>query len=378
MVTASSAVSQLIIFSDAYILEPNVQADGAKDVALFSVFDGHGGKEVALFCKEYFTAQLLRMESFKNEDFEQALMETFFFIDEMLIDPQYTSVLQAYKEQEKHSNDGGGEEEQAGAQGESAGESGSDEVATIGEAQNREREQLEKDVKSKLEQAEVKGSLSRSEALELMMKMLQLKKIDSNEVCDLPTVAGCTAIVALRVENMLYVANAGDSRAVICQDGNAVALSDDHKPLNTEERTRIEAAGGYVTAVGRINGSLNLSRSIGDLKFKGNKELDPSKQIITAKPDVTTVELSSQHEFLVVACDGVWDIMSNQAIVDFVKKQLSEGITKVSEIIENVFEHCIADDPRIAEGLGGDNMTCIIVFFKPLSELAAAYSESKS
>ena len=344
------------------------------------VIDVCSGREVALFCKEYFTNELLRNESFKNKDFEQALVDTFYFMDTMLIDPQYANILQAYKESEKtEDNAGEGETTQteSGDANQAESSSSSSETA-VASGQNREREELENAVKSKLEQAEVKGSLSRNEALDLMMKMLHLKKLDSNEVCDLPTVAGCTAIVALRVENKLYVANAGDSRAVISRGGTAMALSDDHKPLNTEERTRIEAAGGYVTNVGRINGSLNLSRSIGDLKFKGNKELDASKQIITAKPDVTTIQLTLEHEFLVVACDGVWDIMSNQEIVDFVREQLVGGVTKVSQIIENIFEHCIADDPRESEGLGGDNMTCILVFFKSPAELAALYNGSKS
>ena len=75
--------------------------------------------------------------------------------------------------------------------------------------------------------------------------------------------SGCTAVVALLRKDELVVANAGDSRCVLCRDGRAIDLSVDHKPEDDDERKRIEAAGGKVTADGRVNGGLNLSRAIG-------------------------------------------------------------------------------------------------------------------
>lgn len=92
--------------------------------------------------------------------------------------------------------------------------------------------------------------------------------------------AGCTAIVALKHGMKLYVANAGDSRAVLCRgDGSAFALSDDHKPLQERELARIMSAGGFVTKEGRINGNLNLSRSLGDLKYKQSESLGKESQV---------------------------------------------------------------------------------------------------
>jgi hypothetical protein len=92
--------------------------------------------------------------------------------------------------------------------------------------------------------------------------------------------AGCTAIVVLKHGMKLYVANAGDSRAVLCRgDGAAYALSDDHKPLQERELTRIMSAGGFVTKEGRINGNLNLSRSLGDLKYKQGEALGKENQV---------------------------------------------------------------------------------------------------
>lgn len=78
------------------------------------------------------------------------------------------------------------------------------------------------------------------------------------------TTAGCTANVALIHKDTLYVANCGDSRSIIYKNGRVVKMSIDHKPDQDRERARVKAAGGFVSADGRINGNLNLSRSLGD------------------------------------------------------------------------------------------------------------------
>ena len=79
--------------------------------------------------------------------------------------------------------------------------------------------------------------------------------------------AGCTAVVAVVRGKDLYVANAGDSRCVLCHGELTKALTRDHKPTNPEEEKRINEAGGFVTE-GRVNGCLNLSRAIGDMNYK--------------------------------------------------------------------------------------------------------------
>lgn len=87
---------------------------------------------------------------------------------------------------------------------------------------------------------------------------------------------GCTANCVLLVNDIIYCANAGDSRAVICNDGIAENLSEDHKPDNKQEKDRIYKAGSTVTE-GRVDGNLNLSRSIGDLKHKQVPGLSPAE-----------------------------------------------------------------------------------------------------
>eukprot|EP01038_Epipyxis_sp_PR26KG_P006378 gene6378-8786_t len=173
--------------------------------------------------------------------------------------------------------------------------------------------------------------------------------------------AGCTAIVAMLVGKTLYIANAGDSRGVLCrQDYSAYQLSYDHKPQETRELKRITDAGGFVNQVGRINGNLNLSRSLGDLKYKQLTHLPREQQIITAEPDITTVTIEEGDRFFLLACDGVWDCMTCPQICDFVSERLDEGMT-IPQIIDDIFHKCVSADPRRSAGIGGDNMTCLIV-----------------
>lgn len=110
------------------------------------------------------------------------------------------------------------------------------------------------------------------------------------KICNLPDYpihAGATAIVVVLTGRILTVANAGDSRAVLCRaGGKAEALSFDHKPQQQDESSRITKAGGFVNQFGRVNGNLNLSRSIGDLKYKQVPGISPAEQIITAEPDI--------------------------------------------------------------------------------------------
>lgn len=184
--------------------------------------------------------------------------------------------------------------------------------------------------------------------------------------------AGCTAVVALVRGRKLFVANAGDSRAVLCRRGEAVALSVDHKPSTAEERARIQAAGGFVSDVGgitRVNGNLNLSRAIGDLRYKANASLLAKDQIISAEPDVRVVELCEDDAFAVLACDGIWDVMDNQTVVGFVSERLRKGLAP-ADAAAQLLDACMAADPREARGIGCDNMTASVIVFKhPLTSL---------
>ncbi|OOQ84019.1 Protein phosphatase 2C 2 [Penicillium brasilianum] len=171
-------------------------------------------------------------------------------------------------------------------------------------------------------------------------------------------VSGCTASTAIISKHKIWVANAGDSRSVLGVKGRAKPLSFDHKPQNEGEKARISAAGGFVD-FGRVNGNLALSRAIGDFEFKKSPELSPEQQIVTAYPDVTVHELTDDDEFLVIACDGIWDCQSSQAVVEFVRRGIAAK-QDLYRICENMMDNCLASNSETG-GVGCDNMTMTVI-----------------
>jgi serine/threonine protein phosphatase PrpC len=179
-----------------------------------------------------------------------------------------------------------------------------------------------------------------------------------------PVHAGATAIVAVLTGKILTVANAGDSRAVLCRaNGVVLPLSYDHKPQQDREMTRITRSGGFVNHFGRVNGNLNLSRSIGDLKYKQVPGIPPADQMITAEPDVIQVALQDDDEFIILGCDGIWDCLSNEDAVDYVRQRINTRTP--TEIGSEMLDQIISTDPRVSQGIGGDNMTVMIVDLQP-------------
>ena len=164
----------------------------------------------------------------------------------------------------------------------------------------------------------------------------------------------------------LVVANAGDSRCVLSRGGRAVALTQDHKPMDPEEFARITKAGGFV-ADGRVNGSLNLSRALGDLEYKQSKELPPEEQAVTANPEVRREKLQPEDEFILLACDGIWDVLTNQEAVEFARERLLAGQTPRA-VCEAACDRCLALDTGGC-GKGCDNMSIVIAVLKD-SQLA--------
>jgi len=183
---------------------------------------------------------------------------------------------------------------------------------------------------------------------------------DSKNDYQTESFAGCTACVSLLVGDKIYVANAGDSRCVLSSKGQAIALSEDHKPELDKEKERIQKAGGYILD-GRINGNLNLSRAIGDLEYKKNTDLKPGEQLISVVPDITERKLTADDEFLVIGCDGIWECLTNQQIVEFLRERLDENKSP-AKAVEELLDNIVA--PDTSTGVGCDNMTCILVLLK--------------
>ncbi|XP_078444985.1 putative protein phosphatase 2C 9 [Wolffia australiana] len=127
---------------------------------------------------------------------------------------------------------------------------------------------------------------------------------------------GSTAVVAVVTAERVVVSNCGDSRAVLCRRGGFVALSEDHKPDRPDEQRRIEAAGGRVIYWdgARVLGVLAMSRAIGDSYLK---------PYVVAEPEVTVTERGEEDECLILASDGLWDVVSNETACDVVRRCLN-------------------------------------------------------
>jgi protein phosphatase 1G len=321
--------------------------DSWDGVSLFAVYDGHGGKEVAHFCEQFFPPALRKNSA---EDMHLALTRSFHRMDEMLREPEGQRAFLALKKA-----DGDDDEH----------------------AKPRQVKMLANSIRTNLAEAREKGSLSREEAHQVMMKMVFLKRLEAQPQVEAHALAdnvGCTANVVLMTRDKILCANCGDSRAVLCRAGRALELSHDHKPNHEIEKRRIEKAGGYVEAITggprahyRVNGNLNLSRALGDLEYKKRYDLGPEAQIISGTPDIIEKDLCDQDEFVVVACDGVWDVMTNQEVVDFVRSRLptmNASRKQLSDIVEELLDKCMSPDPKETQGLGCDNMTCVVVEIK--------------
>ncbi|XP_050416346.1 probable protein phosphatase 2C T23F11.1 [Patella vulgata] len=172
--------------------------------------------------------------------------------------------------------------------------------------------------------------------------------------------AGTTAVIVLLKNRKLYCGNVGDSRAVASVGGRVEQLSFDHKPSNEGESRRIISAGGWVE-FNRVNGNLALSRALGDFVFKKNAQKRAEEQIVTAYPDVVEKNVTEDYEFVVIACDGIWDVLTNQEVVDFVRARIAQGM-EPDVICEELMMRCLAPDCQMG-GLGCDNMTVVLVCF---------------
>ena len=227
-----------------------------KDMAVFGVFDGHGGKEISKFVSNHFTQELAINKNL-GTDMSLALKETFIKMDEIMQTPESIEEIKKYARLSKEE----------------------DEKQNENEPQNSQ--------------------------MALISQFIGPKDPEAN---DIYMRTGCTACVmgVNETKKKLYFANAGDSRVVMCRNGVAEAQSEDHKPEMESEKTRIYKAEGWISD-GRVKGNLNLTRGFGDLEYKQNKNLKPEEQMITANPDIKVVDFTSDIDFVIIGCDGIWD-----------------------------------------------------------------------
>jgi len=297
---------------DSHIALPFFGRDFGRRLALFAVFDGHCGGVVSSIAANLLPQKLSRSAAFKAADYPLALREAFLAL-------------------EKHLD------------------------SSVGR-----RTVL-------LEAAKIRRELADCLVVEGVEEGVALVEALDELCCDNPDGMGCTAVVALleygeettSAAARLHVANCGDSRCVLWDArGKIFSMSKDHKPWNKQEKARVEAAGGWVSSEGRIEGNLNLSRALADFDYKRTrKTLSPEVQMISGVPDVRSRELRRGDRYLLLGCDGVWETRrGSQATVDVLRGMISSR--KLSTAVSGLLTRTLGDGTT---SLGMDNMTAVLV-----------------
>lgn len=148
---------------------------------------------------------------------------------------------------------------------------------------------------------------------------------------------GATAICGLVEDNKLHIASVGDSRAVLCRNGEAIALSEDMTPRVESEQLRISELGGFVIS-GRVNGILAVSRSLGDGYLR---------PYVCAEPLMREVDICEGDEFVILACDGCWDTVSPQEAVNAIRFDLDPNVA-ASKLKDLAFTRGSTDNITVA------------------------------
>lgn len=181
--------------------------------------------------------------------------------------------------------------------------------------------------------------------------------LDASLDKDVHFFVGSTGNICIIRKDRYICANIGDSRSVLCRDGTALPLSYDHKPNNAPERERIYNAGEFVSHIGgayRVGGNLSVARSFGDFSFK-ERDVSQKDQPVTAFPEIKIIARQPESDnFIITACDGLWDVYSNENAVHAVSNMLKLGLpadVAAERLVRTAFQ----------KG-SGDNISCIIVY----------------
>jgi len=193
----------------------------------------------------------------------------------------------------------------------------------------------------------------------LDVEMRKMPKLASGE-----DHSGSTAITAFVTPTHVIVGNVGDSRAVLARGGRPFFATIDHKPTDDIETARITAAGGYVE-MGRVCGNLAVSRALGDYQYKDRDDLSAAEQKVTVDPVIDPVARSTDDQFLLLCCDGIWDVMSNVEAVDFVNEHFKAGFS-APRICELLIDLCLYKNSK-------DNMSVCLVKFPGAPEAVDGY-----
>ncbi|MGH0169665.1 UNVERIFIED_CONTAM: hypothetical protein FKN15_071408 [Acipenser sinensis] len=165
--------------------------------------------------------------------------------------------------------------------------------------------------------------------------------------------SGSTAVGVMISPKHIYFINCGDSRGLLSRSGKVHFFTQDHKPSNPLEKERIQNAGGSVM-IQRVNGSLAVSRALGDFDYKCVHGKGPTEQLVSPEPEVYEIERSElEDQFIILACDGIWDVMANEELCDFVRSRL-EVTDDLEKVCNEIVDTCLYKGSR-------DNMSVVLI-----------------
>ena len=219
-------------------------------------------------------------------------------------------------------------------------------------------------------------------------EFLTKKALDeNNNICD--SSGSCGAITIVK-NNKLIISNTGDSRIVVYKNGKLFFATEDHKPNSDKEKERIKNSGGQIYQTTSLiplyyngkkidlpwrvfPGRLSVSRTFGDIGAK-NEKFGGKKGVIIPSPDITEFEINNEFDFMVIGCDGIFDVLSNEDLYEIWKivlKIQKDEIEKYKDIEKNIelnidklcgdFAALIIKSAMAKNSL--DNVSCIAVLF---------------
>ena len=397
---------------DAAIVLPNFE----KNTSLFGILDGHGGSIISEFVSVNFKNILVKTKAYEKGEYEQALVHTFLIMDELLKDKNVNNFIvnthnKNINETQKEENK---KEHKNLMRSLTMANSKKKIVKLRFEAGIYEFDLNEINLKDKGEGTftsiyKFKGKKDlnfNEESSDISNSGMKLDEIffekggkqnallntlppfdevfyednlniefennesDINRANSERTInrdnfisneMGTTANIMLIKNGIIYIANVGDSLSVMYKNKKAYNLNKEHQIVIKEEKERVLKSGANIIGY-RINGMLNLTRAIGDLRFKGNNDIKIHEQSVIAVPEITIIEETEDIDFIIMGCDGVWDCVKRQNVCEFIDKQINEHPKQnLSDILEVIFEKCVSQASGVV--LGTDNMSCIIIQF---------------
>ncbi|TDL22595.1 protein serine/threonine phosphatase 2C [Rickenella mellea] len=295
---------------------------GVRGQGYFAVFDGHAGKYAAEWCGGHFHEHLLEvLRTNSTSPIPDVLNRTFHSVDSSLsaiaakddkMHSGCTAVMAFIRIEDAH----GGQSflEQSPVNSPRVSEP-SINISDRPESPNASGTESPVDKKYKKSRASRVVSAIKSlstpsrSSSDLASTAESAETTNSSSTDNVVLEKPVTPPSGMMLRRVLYTANAGDARGVLCRGGKAIRLTYDHKGSDRQEAKRIMDAGGFVMG-GRVNGVLAVTRSLGDSSMK---------EFVVGSPFTTETELGEEDEFLILACDGLWDIATDQQAVDLVR-----------------------------------------------------------